>query len=249
MQVIAAALAEVVTMCIDHKPSAVDKILSHLRTFACNTVSEQPLPTLKHSLSSLSLPAGSSIPALNMAEAAHPVVDSPETLAREGAEATLQHVVSNLGVKLLDRLPQLWDMVTTPIVKLAASCNPSGSNPGQLADAVNAVTESQMKPAANSGSNRASQEQMAAESMQMLQCVAPALHAQIHARLATHVTQMMQCMVHVPAEFRSAVCGGIVRLTAAQPSIHLDAVITALLPCLEVCQPSCTFVERCHSIL
>lgn len=269
MQVVAAALANVVTMCLERRPAAVDKVLSHLRSFACATTAPlQPQSSLcQANLSSTSFPSFSNFPSAALPLTAHPcAVGSasekgpkiPEVVAREGAEAALQHVVARVGAALPDRIPQLWTMVTSPVLSLAGSCKASGLQEakapagGDAADAGVAAscfavplagTSGELavavQAAAGSGPGHMREAQMAADAMQLLRCIAPALDVQLHVRLAGHVPQMMACMVHVPASMCDVVCGGMVQLTLSEPPVYLDAVVTVLLPCLEVRSEDC----------
>lgn len=260
---IAVALANVITMCIDRKPAAVDKVLLHLRTFACTNTAPQTLSfQSKTSLSSASLTSFPNSPSATPPPTAYAcggpnngAVKPPEMVAKEGAESVLQHVVTRLGVALPERLQQLWTMVTSPVTCLADSCKAAGSQPAADADmdaATSGVAAScfatplhgnsgELSTAVHQGTagskpGHMREAQAAADAMQLLHCIAPALHVQLHAQLAGHVGHMMMCLVNVPAGLRGVVCGGIVQLTLSEPSVHLDAVVTALLPCLEVCR-------------
>lgn len=263
IQVVAAALANVITMCIDSKPAAVAKVLSHLRSFACTNTTPQSQPSLaKGGLSSASLASFPNSPSCTPPLTSYACAGAssndgghkfPEVIAREGAEAALQHVVSRLGGTLPERLPQLWTMFTAPVVSLAEHCKMVGSQnaqPPAASDASNTGVAAScfaaplggssgelavaVQQATGLGPGHMREAQMAADAMQLLNCVAPALDVQLHRRLAGHVGQMMLCMVHVPAGLRGAVCEGVVRLTSSEPSVYLDAVVTALLPCIEV---------------
>jgi Domain of unknown function (DUF3535) len=223
VQVVATALAKVIGMCIERKPAAVEKVLAHLRKFAVTAPAAAEVRDGErcNSRGSGSPSATSSPRSAGGTPTAAALADSVE---RAGAAFVLQRLAEQLGSALATRLPQLWAMMTAPIsARAAAAAADDAPTAAAADDALSAAA--------------------AASAMQLISCIAPALHPALHAQLAQLVPSMMLCLVHSPPPPDGAVCAGIVSLALASPSAHLEAILTVLLPCLEV--RHCRCARRC----
>lgn len=129
-------------------------------------------------------------------------------VAERGAEAALLQLVQELSGGLPASVPELWRMMTEPIARCAA--------------------------AAMAGAVVAEAVRDAAAALRLVHVVAPALHRTLHVRLAAMVPQMALCHVHATPALERSISFALVHLVLAMPEVHLDPVVTAMLPWLEV---------------
>ena len=142
----------------------------------------------------------------------------PDNTAERGAEAALQQLGTRLGGELPASLPELWRMATEPISTCAAEAVAGPVAP-------HAVRE-------------------AAAALRLLHVMAPALARTLHERLAAMVPQMALCYVQTTPALERSMSAALVHLVLAMPDVHLDPVITAMLPCLEVLRSLSLFSRR-----
>lgn len=133
---------------------------------------------------------------------------SPNCIAERGAEAALLQLAKQLSAGLPESVPQLWATMTEPV----ALCASAAATAPVAADVV----------------------REAAAALRLVHVMAPALHRSLHEKLAAMVPQMVLCHIHATPALERSVSSALVHLVLAMPDVHLDPIVTSMLPCLEV---------------
>jgi TATA-binding protein-associated factor len=136
---------------------------------------------------------------------------SGEHSAASGAASVLNCLAQRVGGLLDARLPQLWDLIVLPPVAfLAATDQPSAEQNRAMLGSAN-----------------------------LLRCIAVDLHATVHERLKPLLPTLIECMERASENSEIVlVATALAALAAAQPSVHLEFLVSITSAYMESDEPA-----------